>query len=287
MEVPESEVSIPAPMSEPPDPSRFVECMAPAVWKAAALARALEGTVPNEPKTGEASAAKQALTQADTSAQEALLEVLLANFPDVRLEAEEDTVSVARFRDRGDALVVIDPIDGTLHSYLRSEGPYAVMIGLAQRHRFEASLVGLPREGLLFAAARGGGALRARPRGPLRSASVQTSGDRVLVSHGMHAAVVRALENAGFQASPACGGAIAVAPLIPGVRAGLRYAPEAPGVSIRGRIGVLIAREAGAYVRGVGCSEFPEDLGAPAPVLAVARSEADLEILDRALGELG
>ena len=49
----------------------------------------------------------------------------------MRLEAEEDTPSVSRFSESGDALVVIDPIDGTLRFDLEAKGPYAVMIGLA------------------------------------------------------------------------------------------------------------------------------------------------------------
>jgi len=70
-------------------PESFVEDLRPAVRQAAAIARALEGRVPNRPKVGEDSAVKAALTVADTACQEALLVPLLRHLSDVQLEAEE------------------------------------------------------------------------------------------------------------------------------------------------------------------------------------------------------
>ena len=57
----------------------FVLHLDPAVRQAAALARRLEGLVPNRPKDDEATAVKQALTAADTSAQELILRPLCGN----------------------------------------------------------------------------------------------------------------------------------------------------------------------------------------------------------------
>ncbi len=265
----------------------FVRLLAPALRQAAAIAHALEGRVQNRPKTGESTAVKQALTIGDTAAQEALLVALLDHFPNVRLAAEEDTPSVPFFSDTGDALVVIDPIDGTLHSYLGAEGPYAVMVGLALGGRYDSSLIALPREGLFFEATRGRGARMARARGSARPARLSDAGGRVLVSHGMPEAGGAYLRDRGVEGVSACGGAVAVAPLIAGVSAGLRYATAEAGVSIRGRIGVLIAREAGALVRGAGGSEFPSDLETPAPALLVAARGEDLGLLDDALAAGG
>jgi hypothetical protein len=101
--------------------------------------------------------------------------------------------------------------------------------------------------------------------------------------------VVGALRAEGLQPVPACGGAIAIAPLIRGVRAGLRYAPGAleKGISIRGRVGTLISREAGAYVRGDGGLDFPTDLDTPTRSLLVAADPIDLPLLEKCLAQAG
>lgn len=265
----------------------FSELLISSMRRGAALARELEGRVGNMPKLSEATAVKQALTDADTGVQEVLLEGLRTHFPQVSLEAEEDTSSVALFPTGEDAVVVIDPIDGTLHSYLERRGPYAVMMGLALSRIFEASLISLPREGLLFGATRGKGAFTARVNGPPRAALARADGNRVLVSHGLSVAVSAALEDRGFECVPACGGAIAVAPLIIGVRAGLRLASTSNGISVRGRIGALISREAGAVLSAGGGRDFPDDLDSPADTLCVATSDEDLARLTEALEAAG
>jgi fructose-1,6-bisphosphatase/inositol monophosphatase family enzyme len=265
------------------DPTHFVETLSPAMRQAASIARALEGRVQNTPKSEESTAVKQALTVADTATQEAILVPLLEHFPSVALEAEEDTETAARFAASGPIRVVCDPIDGTLHSYLRGEGPYAVMVGLECAGRYDAALVALPREGLFFDAVRGAGAYVTRAGSQRRVARVHEPGNRVLVSHGMPEPVFAALRDHGWDPVPACGGAVAVAPLVKGVRAGLRWGTAEQGVSIRGRIGLLIAREAGMLVRGARGEPFPEDVSSPAPALLVASSEEDLAVLDAAL----
>ena len=84
----------------------------------------------------------------------------------------------------------------------------------------------------------------------------------------------------GLEVAPASGGAISVAPLLPGVRGGLRFVREGPmGVSIRGRIGALIAAEAGALVRAETGEPFPEDVRVPARALLVAADEPTLATL--------
>jgi fructose-1,6-bisphosphatase/inositol monophosphatase family enzyme len=270
-----------------PDPAELLRVLSPAVRQAAAIARALEGRVKNRPKPGETSDVKQALTIADTAAQEALLVPLLEHFPELRLEAEEDTPSVARFSGAADALVVIDPIDGTLHYYLGAAGPYAVMVGLALAGRFEAALVALPREGLFFEAVRGCGARASRAGGRPRRARLHPQGRQMLLSNTVPEAAVEHLRAHGVEPRSGCGGAVAVAPLVPGVRAGLRVAPGAPGVSIRGRIGALIAREAGARVCTAGGEPFPEQLDAPASALVVAASDGDVRLIGVALRAAG
>jgi len=275
-------------MQQTPNPAEFVKVIAPAVARAAAIARELEGLVANNPKTGESSDVKAALTVADTAAQEVILEAVLAHYPDVSLRAEEDTPLVHRFPEEAPATVVLDPIDGTLQSYLHREGPYGVMVGLAVAREYRAAIVALPREGYEFYAARGDGAFasfdggEARPTDPLAP-----SGSRILVSHGLPDAARRVLEDRGYETQPACGGAVSVAPLLPGVRAGLRVAvDEAANISIRGRIGALIAREAGATILRETGEPFPTDIETPCRALMVGSDAADLEALQAAVAAI-
>jgi len=264
------------------DPLRFLSVLGPALWRAAAIARRFEGSVENAPKVDEDTPAKQALTAGDTAAQEAILEVLLEHFPEVGLAAEEDTPSVPRFRKRQDLLVVIDPIDGTLHSYLEGKGPYAVMVGLVVRDVYEAALIALPREGLLYRAARGRGAELQRAGGEPRPVRAEADGDRIIVSNGMPTPVSDYLRERGHEVIPACGGVVAIAPLIRGVCAGVRRSATGD-ISIRGRIGALIAREGGAVVETEGGRAFPTDVSTGAATLRSVCDPADLPLLEAAL----
>jgi hypothetical protein len=275
-------------MHKNPKPSDFVKVIAPALRRAAAVARDLEGRVANRPKAGEPTAVKAALTDADTAAQEVLLGPLLDHFPGVCLRAEEETLTVARFPEEAAASVVIDPIDGTLRFYLEGGGPYGVMIGLAIENEYEAALVALPRERYAFEAVRGEGVRFAEGAGVARPLRLSSEGRRVLVSHDLGEGAALALRSRGFEVLPACGGAISVAPLIPGVCAGLRVATnDPPNVSIRGRIGAMISAEAGALVRCETGDPFPRDIDAPARVLLVAADSEDLGALQDAVAEAG
>ncbi len=257
--------------------------MLPALRQSASIARAMEGRVRNRPKKGEATPIKAALTAADTACQEAFLVPLADRFPQVRVEAEEDTPAARRFAPTGDALVVLDPIDGTLRFFLEGLGPYAVMAGLAFDDEYAAALVALPREEIVLEAVRGGGARLSLGEASPRPAVAQADGGRVYVSHDLPEPARRVLRAAGWQPEPASGGAISVAPLIPGVRAGLRLALDSDRVSIRGRIGLLIAEEAGARVCCESGEAFPHGIHAAARALLVAANGDDLKVLQRAL----
>jgi fructose-1,6-bisphosphatase/inositol monophosphatase family enzyme len=275
-------------MHNAPQPAEFVKSIAPAVRRAAALVRDLEGRVDNQPKAGESSDVKAALTVADTAAQEALLGTLVEHFPGVCLRAEEDTPTVSRFPEDAAASVVIDPIDGTLRFYLEGSGPYGVMIGLAIENQYQAALVALPRERYVFEAVSGGGAHFADGEGIAHPLRLERGGSRVFVSHDLCEEAVSVLRARGFEVLPACGGAISVAALIPGVRAGLRVATNAPpNVSIRGRIGAMISAEAGALVRCETGAPFPSDIDAPARALLVASDAEALDSLQEALAAAG
>lgn len=261
-----------------PDPRAFIEAMRPAMNQAAAITRALEGTVANRPKQGEASPVKAALTIADTASQEALLVRLLECFPDVALEAEEDTPTVHAFRAEGDLRVVIDPLDGTFHSYLGGHGPYGIILALVASDRVEASLVALPREGLFFEAVRGGGVLVHRGDGEPVTGGL-ASGRSVFVSHELPEHVRAALVAHRFEPLPGSGAAIGVAPLVAGVCGAIRLANTVGGVSVRGRAALLVARESGALVTDASGAPFTESLSADGPVALVANSTATLDLL--------
>jgi fructose-1,6-bisphosphatase/inositol monophosphatase family enzyme len=270
------------------DPHAFVRALAPALRQSASILRALEGRVANRPKRGERSAVKAALTIADTASQEALLVPLYEHFPGVRLAAEEDTPTAGRFATSGPELVVIDPLDGTLRFYLEGRGAYAVMIALAREAACQAALVALPREELYFDAVRGSGARIARRDGAPRAARAEATGRRVLVSIEVPEAARECLLRRGYQPEEASGGAIAVAPLVPGACAGLRVSPPPDArISVRGRIGTLIAAEAGALVRGRKGEPFPLDLEAPGDVLLVAAGAEQMRDLEAALAAAG
>ena len=251
-------------------PIDFVKLLAPAMAQAASIASALEGRVPNVPKPDEASAVKAALTIADTAAQETLLVPLLEAFRDVRLEAEEDTRSIALFSgERREARIVIDPIDGTLNFYLGAQGPYCVMAGFAIDGRYEAALVAMPREGWFFEAVRGAGATRSLVAGRAEPATPSSDGRCLYLSDGVPQPIAERLGAQGFDVMRACGGAVAVAPLVPGVRGGIRFSKYG-SISTRGRIGLLVCEEAGALVEKAEGLPFPTSIDEPATTLVVA-----------------
>ncbi|MBW2267631.1 MAG: hypothetical protein JRH16_03565 [Deltaproteobacteria bacterium] len=262
-------------------PRATVDALAPAMRRAAEIARDLEGRVANRPKAGERSPVKAALTAADTAVQETLLRALLEIAPSLALEAEEDTPSVAAFASEGEARVVVDPIDGTLRFFLEALGPYSILMGLAVRDVYQVAHVALPREGVFIDAVRGEGARMASGEAAPVRAEVRVDGSRVLISHDLPGAAVEVLLEAGLSVAPASGGAISVAPLLPGVCGGLRFMPGG-SVSVRGRIGALASREAGARVCGADGSPFPEDICAPRSTLLVAADDETLATLREA-----
>jgi hypothetical protein len=247
-------------------PIRFVELLTPPVRRAAVIARAFEGRVANRPKPREATAVKAALTDADSAAQEAILVPLLESFPGVGLHAEEDTPSVRDFPAGEKTFVVVDPIDSTLRSYLERAGPYSVMVGLCVEGRFEAALVALPREGLLFDGVRGGGARMTRPRGEPRPPRAEAVGTRALVSHETPPAVQDRLRERGLE-----------------VVFGSGLPNSSGGISIRGRVGLLISSEAGLLMESERGERFPSRVDEPARALLLAKSERDMDHLRYAL----
>lgn len=272
----------------------FVELLLPAFGQAAAIAAALQGRVANQPKASEASEVKAALTLADTAVQEAILVPLLKSFGRCALEAEEDTRSVASFSgDAAEERIIVDPIDGTFHFYLGGRGAYATMAGWALDARYRAALVAIPTAGWLYTAVDGQGAYATRvpTTGEPAAAPVKVGARervrRVLVSDTTPPAVHEALRERGLDPRLASGGAISIAPLLPGVAGGLRISNRLSptGISARGRVGVLVAREAGAWVGTASDEVFPQTIDEPVETLVVARNAAIAGLLQEAMAE--
>jgi len=91
-----------------------------------------------------------ALTLADLSVQELLVSALRDMGPIVRacrIEAEETTGDLARFADRSDWVLAIDPIDGTRDYRDRIGTRYSVMLHARNSDTVHYSMVYLPEEG--------------------------------------------------------------------------------------------------------------------------------------------
>src|SRR5688572_7819916 len=105
----------------------FIDAFSLAARQAGAVARRLQGEVRLRQKGG-STPESAALTAVDLATQDVILLALRRALPDVAVDAEEDTETVALFEPAapGRALVVIDPVDGTLN-YSAGSTDYAVM----------------------------------------------------------------------------------------------------------------------------------------------------------------
>jgi myo-inositol-1(or 4)-monophosphatase len=92
------------------------------------------------------------VSEVDRNAEDAIIQVLRASYPDHAVLAEESGA-----RGRSDFEWVIDPLDGTTN-YLHGFPQFAVSIALRHRGRLECGVVYDPLREEMFTAARGGGA---------------------------------------------------------------------------------------------------------------------------------
>lgn len=261
----------------------FLQIGVPAVLYAAVLARRLEGVVANEPKVFESNPVKAAMTLADSRCQEIILLRLREKFSSAKLLAEEDTPSVSEFSGKARESIVLDPIDGTLLGYLGKAGPYAITLGLARAGKYSVSIVCLPRENLIFYQSFTGiPQMRVGTASPKRAQMVP-AGRVILVSQNVPEPVRSVLRDKGYEPTFGSGGAISIAPLVPGIIGGLRMSPGVEGVSIRGRIGVPITLAAGAKAETVS-GEFPLSISQSSDHLITASDETTLKDIRDAFG---
>ena len=107
-------------------------------------------------------------THADRAAQDAIIESLLAAFPDDAICAEEATPTLARAKQTGRRVWVIDPIDGT-RGFAMKNGEFSVMIGLTVDRQPVVGVVYEPIPDRMTYAALGAGCFVQRQHGePVR-----------------------------------------------------------------------------------------------------------------------
>jgi fructose-1,6-bisphosphatase/inositol monophosphatase family enzyme len=273
-------------MSTPGDCSledRFLRVLRLGVRQAGSVAAMLQGEIGLRSKPGARSPESAALTRVDLAAQEVILQLLREEFPDVAVDAEEDTDLARLFprQERGRPVIVIDPVDGTLN-YARGSRDYAVMASLLQDGLQRAAVVHFPAWGRLFWARRNCGAWAEEPGRPPQRLRIGRLPDRVLVPPASYDRLEGPLRDAGLEAVLSrCSGVDATAPATGRGCGSVSLRP----LDRRRAVGLLITAEAGGYVflgRQPWLGEDPRTLAGEAGPPIAAGSEQ----LARLLAEL-
>ncbi len=124
----------------------------------AAILDLYEGPLDIQQKTG--SNEREPVTQADTLANEIIVQHLGREFPDDGILAEESVDTVRRL-DKS-RVWMIDPLDGTT-GFIDGNGDFAVQIGLTEGGQCVLGVVYQPLTGVLYRAVRNGGTWIERP----------------------------------------------------------------------------------------------------------------------------
>src|SRR5215212_6922491 len=101
------------------------------------------------------------VTQADTIANELIVDGLKHEFPDDGILAEESVDTKRRLEKS--RVWMVDPLDGT-NGFIDGNGDFAVQIGLAEDGQCVAGVVYQPLTGVLYRAVRGEGTWIERPQ---------------------------------------------------------------------------------------------------------------------------
>jgi 3'(2'), 5'-bisphosphate nucleotidase len=116
------------------------------------------------------------VTLADRQANEIIVEGLTAAFPGIPVVAEEsDPDSYAAWLG-ADTVWFVDPLDGT-RDFVKRNGEFAVMIGLAQGGRALLGVIDCPADGRRFAGSALEGSFEILPDGTRRKLRVSTTTD--------------------------------------------------------------------------------------------------------------
>jgi myo-inositol-1(or 4)-monophosphatase len=96
------------------------------------------------------------VTEVDRAAEQAIIDVLRAAYPDHAILAEESGPS-ENLHDENENVWIIDPLDGTTN-FIHGFPQYSVSIALQQRGQITQAVVYDPNRNDLFTATKGGGA---------------------------------------------------------------------------------------------------------------------------------
>ena len=119
-------------------------------WAGAVAKRLREYNISVAGKKTSGSALTDALTLADLSVQELMVDALRDTSPlfrQCKLEAEEETGDLQKFADEAPYTISLDPIDGTKQYRDRSGNGYCVMLHLRDSRDVHYSLVYIPETG--------------------------------------------------------------------------------------------------------------------------------------------
>lgn len=230
----------------PDESRRFIDIFHLAARQAGCVARRLQDEVGLHAKQGARSAESAALTSVDLATQDIILLALHAAFPEAAVDAEEETATVGLFpRESADrAIIVIDPVDGTLN-YGEGSRDYAVMGAWIEAGRYRAALVHFPHSGDSYWAFQGDGCrVQRNGRNPV-AADIGRLPERMLVTAGVPEEWRADLRAAGFEVIVSrCSAVDATAPIT-----GRAAGALTPGRPDRRRaVGFLPTVEAGGVV---------------------------------------
>mgnify|MGYP005847569439 CR=1 FL=1 len=261
--------------------SVFLENFRLGAFLAGCVARRLQAEVSLQHKNGD-SDESSALTAVDLAAQDVILSLLYAGLPEIAVDAEEDTPLVGLFAaEDGRPLIIIDPIDGTLNYYRKSED-YAVMAALCIDGRYEAAAVYFPAVGALYWTD-GGQCLYRRNGGSGQACKIEENDRTVLVSPFVPDRLCQQLEKGGFSTILSrCSAVDALAPVL-----GRATAAVSCRIDRRSAVGWPITLAAGGGLvvdNGFWHGEDPADRYEKQALVVVAGSPQEAERIGRLLG---
>jgi len=241
---------------------RFVSVFGMAALQAAHVARRLQGNVPSWTKAGD-TPESAALTMADLTSQDVLLEPLRAAFPQVAVDAEEETELAGAFPPEapGRPLIIVDPIDGTFN-YAHGSADFAVMGAWLDGGHYQAAVVALPTANLLYWAIRGAGCWCLRVGMQPERVAITAPPQRVFLTPRTPRAWHERLRRAGWEPETSrCSAIDSAAPALGAACAAL----SSHGADRRRAIPLLLTLEAGGTVLAGTTSWNREDPGGARP----------------------
>ncbi|MBI4776022.1 MAG: hypothetical protein HY788_17915 [Deltaproteobacteria bacterium] len=228
------------------DAGRFIDVFRLAALQAGWVTRRLQGEVRFKAKKGEKSPERAALTSVDLAAQDIILLLLHEAFPDVNMDAEEETDTLGLFPgiDPQRPTIVVDPVDGTLN-YSEGSQDYAVMGGWIEAGVFRSALVHFPHLGETCWAWQGHGRRLEKSGNTPEKASIGRLPARVLVTSGVSEKRCEALRSIGLEViRTRCSAVDTTAPITGRAAAALSYGrPDR-----RRAIGCFLTLEAGGVL---------------------------------------